>query len=772
MLLTTAVAAMAQKQGEGIRRTTKLPEVTVRLKPIEQAKDTIKYNVAAFQGKDDHYLEDVLKKMPGIEVGQNGVITYKGETINQLNIEGQNLLGNRYSQATQNLPVEAVAQVQVMENDQPVRALKASAPSTRATLNIKLKSGYKVRPFGEVEAGVGGFGHTLWNNHLSVINIGRKNQLLLTARMNNMGESLSGRFMSGNMNVSDFDSHVSLPQNSLRQFASYLSPVPSNRWLDNKSSSVSLNHLRRIGQYGSLRTNVDFTGESCRLADSTSFLFGGSHSVALSQARRTAQKEYTVVPKLQYELNAPTVYVSDNLTASLSYHTDESAVNSNSRQLVQSLTRHPSYLQNRFAATISSGLQTYNVASTLFFFRRSEAMAVADATQLYDCAERLLSDRFYTDNAVSTSFQLWGNVTSVRYGIAYRTDGIGVNATGTSRNSYLLNSLAPGYTVRYRHGFLSLDCPVNYYAASIPWRTSGDKVNRFYVSPSLKWNHRFSPLWRLTLSGAMQQSCGDEAITPQTYLSDYRTLTATTDRLGWTRSSSASALVNFSDFVSMFTWQLLATMSWRNSDWRYSYDIADDYTTMTPLWEETDSRFFMAQTRAEKTLTKIHFSMQGSLAYSRTETPVVQNGQAAEVKSNVVTAGMKLRWYHLSWLQLTDEATFNVSWQDAYANSGSFALKSLYNDFLLTVSPFSWLAVDAACNYSLHETSRGEYRSLVFADAKVRCMPGKRWELSVSLSNAFNHRQYVNASFSGFNYRYYSMPLRGREMLLSAKYKF
>ena len=79
------IAAEAQNEGDGIRRTTKLPEVTVRLKPVEQVGDTIKYNVSAFQGKDDHYLEDVLKKMPGIQVSPNGTILYKGETINQFN---------------------------------------------------------------------------------------------------------------------------------------------------------------------------------------------------------------------------------------------------------------------------------------------------------------------------------------------------------------------------------------------------------------------------------------------------------------------------------------------------------------------------------------------------------------------------------------------------------------------------------------------------------------------------------------------------------------
>ncbi len=90
---------------------------------------------SSFRGKDDHYLVDVLKKLPGIEVSENGTISYRGNSINRFNIEGQDLLGNRYNQATRNLPVDAVAQVQIMENDQPIRALKDNTPSERATLN-------------------------------------------------------------------------------------------------------------------------------------------------------------------------------------------------------------------------------------------------------------------------------------------------------------------------------------------------------------------------------------------------------------------------------------------------------------------------------------------------------------------------------------------------------------------------------------------------------------------------------------------------------------
>lgn len=186
--------------------------------------------------------------MPGIQVSPNGTILYKGETINQFNIEGQNLLGNRYSQATRNLPVEAISQVQVMENDQPIRALKSTVPSDRATLNIKLKSGYKMRPFGELEGGAGYGEDATWNNHLSVINIAAKNQLLLTAKMNNTGEDLSGNAVSNNINVSDLEGYVALPRNSVNAMETIFSPIPQQRYL--KTNRIPSDSTTCIGWGG------------------------------------------------------------------------------------------------------------------------------------------------------------------------------------------------------------------------------------------------------------------------------------------------------------------------------------------------------------------------------------------------------------------------------------------------------------------------------------------------------------------------------------------
>ncbi len=315
------IGARDARQGMRVRLTPSgimLKEVTVKARPIDIHKDTINYNVAAFQGKEDRYIEDVLKKLPGVEVSADGSIRYKGEPINKVDIEGQDLLGNQYNQATRNIPADAVATVQVMEDDQPIRALKDRVPSNRATLNLKLKQGYKLRPFGEVKGGLGGFGGVLWNNALTLINVGRKNQMLLTAKMNNNGENLSGDTKE-HIDYADNENYEPLPGEMIQTDGMAQPPINEKRYLKNKSYSVGLNHVHRIGRYGSLRTNITYYGTSDHNEDSTYNYYGGEQTLSLSETNRRKLSSQTLMPHFRYEHNAPKVYLVDELSGSLSF---------------------------------------------------------------------------------------------------------------------------------------------------------------------------------------------------------------------------------------------------------------------------------------------------------------------------------------------------------------------------------------------------------------------------------------------------------------------
>ena len=108
-----------------LRETTiQIREVTVRGNRIWQRGDTLTYRVAGFSQAQDRTIEDVPKKIPGIEVGGSGQIKFQGKPINKLYVEGMDLLGGKYALATRNMPHKMVKNVQVLQSHQPVAAWK------------------------------------------------------------------------------------------------------------------------------------------------------------------------------------------------------------------------------------------------------------------------------------------------------------------------------------------------------------------------------------------------------------------------------------------------------------------------------------------------------------------------------------------------------------------------------------------------------------------------------------------------------------------------
>lgn len=124
-------------------KAMELKEVTVKSQKIRQEGDTLNYLVGSFIGKQDRSIADVIKKMPGLSVNNDGTIEYQGRRINKFYIEGMDLLGAKYAQASENLDARKVKKVQVLERHQPVKALKNINFSDQAALNIVLSDSAK-----------------------------------------------------------------------------------------------------------------------------------------------------------------------------------------------------------------------------------------------------------------------------------------------------------------------------------------------------------------------------------------------------------------------------------------------------------------------------------------------------------------------------------------------------------------------------------------------------------------------------------------------------
>lgn len=168
---------------------TKLLETfTLRANPIDKKGDTLSYLVEYFKGKEDRSIEDVLKKLPGIEVEESGKILYQGMPINKFYVEGLDLTDGRYSMISSNLPHEAVSTVEVFEKHQPIRILEDRVYSPQAALNIKLKKKAAYTGSGSVASG---FSPGLWDLKLTPMLLSTDFQLLASYQTNNTGNDVS-----------------------------------------------------------------------------------------------------------------------------------------------------------------------------------------------------------------------------------------------------------------------------------------------------------------------------------------------------------------------------------------------------------------------------------------------------------------------------------------------------------------------------------------------------------------------------------------------------
>ena len=96
-------------------KTKVLEEIVLQAEapPVTLVGDTIQYNAGSFKTKPNAVVEDLLKKLPGVQVEKDGTVKAQGQTVNKVLVDGKEFFGSDPKVATKNLPADAVDKVQV-----------------------------------------------------------------------------------------------------------------------------------------------------------------------------------------------------------------------------------------------------------------------------------------------------------------------------------------------------------------------------------------------------------------------------------------------------------------------------------------------------------------------------------------------------------------------------------------------------------------------------------------------------------------------------------
>ena len=155
-------------------------EITVK-------EDTIEYNAGSYKTQPNAVMEDLLKKLPGVEIDSDGKITAGGKEVKKILVDGKEFFADDPKVASKNLPVEMINKLQVIDRKSDLARLTGVDDGEEETvINLSVKPEMKNGYFGVVNAGYGT--DDRYAADFNINRMWRSNQLTLLGNFNNVNQ--------------------------------------------------------------------------------------------------------------------------------------------------------------------------------------------------------------------------------------------------------------------------------------------------------------------------------------------------------------------------------------------------------------------------------------------------------------------------------------------------------------------------------------------------------------------------------------------------------
>ena len=345
-----------------------LKEVEIRPGRVYGRQDTINYDVSQFISPKDEAIKDVLKKLPGVDVDDDGKISYNGKNISKFYVEGMDLTDGRYNQLTNNLQANAVKSVQVMENHQPIRVLQKKLTTEDIAINLKLKDDFRDRWMGTLEGGMGA-SPLLWKGMGNAIQISRKSQSAYIYKGNNRGDDVTDEQNVLTQIGAEGKTGPSIP--SFLSQLSFSAPLKKERLLFNNVHSLSGNRVYKLNETTQLRLNANYLHDLTQQERGTSRISGASSVNQRIQTPDMGVRNYlqNIWTRDKYTLELRSLLRYHNLPARILIDRDKQALNLQQLYLDHSLAflRKKGSLTRQYTAGITGDLNSIRNGTNLYF---------------------------------------------------------------------------------------------------------------------------------------------------------------------------------------------------------------------------------------------------------------------------------------------------------------------------------------------------------------------------------------------------------------------
>lgn len=768
-----------------------LKEVSVKSEKIWGGNDTVNYVVDAFRDTTDIVIADVLKKMPGIEVKDDGKVEYNGKPISKFYIENMDMLQGRYNLATTSISASDVASVQVMENHQEVRALQNIQFSDNVALNIKLKENAKGTFALMADLGAGWADSLQYEGSLTGMYFAKRNQFLGTLKANNSGTNLVD-----NENVTVYP------------MASMVEPsapgISGVRHTLNRSQGITLNSLHKLKNDVDISFNLLVGGDRNRKSsESRTLYFLPDDTLSLVERMQSLETAKMLEGSVNYNLNKDLDYLKISLTASGHRNWGEGLVDNdelirqeeNYKSLCAKANIHWIRKSRRdpesgieFNSTTSYGTLPYGLQVAPGCFPE----ALNDGEDYATTLQNIGFQSFKSENFLRfLTSVVWKRLRIMPYfnfsmeEQALNSSLTGQNADGLTiqfaenqfSNDIRWHKYQPAagayFTYDRRRVNVTLMVPVQLRYLHLDDRigNASDKQFKVLSQPSLSFRYDFSHNWKVNTKISTYNNTPSLRTLYSGYiLQNYRTLSRYDCPLADTYGANGSLTFSYKNVMKYAFGDFSVNYNRYRNEVMYAQSFEGNTMVINAVEQLSWGDYLSVSLYAGKGFSWKRLNINAKCSYGWGRSPHLVQNQVATYYNQGWNANLTAS------IAITDYIFFNNkgSWSrfttsvDGFTAGSQPIVSLIDNANLSVVLPFGLSITPSVELY--HTRSEGRTDNFVLLDFSLGYTFSKV-KLSLDVNNILDTESFVYSYYSGI-YGYYSAySIRPRSIMLSVRFK-
>jgi len=668
-------------------KVTELPTVTVQSRPISVQGDTTSYNVAAFSGKQDRVIGDIISKLPGFEVEANGQIRYNGKAISNYYIDGLDLLENKYNIANQNVPYNLVDQVQILNNHQPIQLFDSLNTSTIPALNLKLKANAKNKFIGKGKLGLG-ITPLLLDNEITALQFKPKFQLLSSYKNNNAGTTLNNEIANVSIKKVGDATEQNVKENILNNIAISKPTLPENKYLFNNTHLVHFNVLKVLKPNQQLKFNLSYLNDAKSTTGTTTTTFylpGNSVTFVEDQKTRVYTNQFNT--KLDYTINKKNLYLKNTSIAKIDYTKESSNIKNNSN-ILQNLTNPFYQYSNDFILHIPIRKKIYNIASTTNYNRTPQNLEVEPGqfTEIFNqsipfqqLTQYATLNNFNTNNSISFLTKIGNLEQQIKIGTEYINKALRTsidkiyNQTKYQLNDSFQNNITwrnnrfygeANSSIKHGKSQLEIGIPVELNQLNIHNKLINYKTNttNLFFNPKLNLNVALSPKMEVQFGYNILNTIGNPTLITQGYiLNTYRNINQNDSLIPKQKQTTCTFSAFYKNPVKAIFGYINTAYTQTNKNLIYTQSINGYYAKTNAIEFTNKQNSILVSGNLTKYLINPKINIALFYNYNSLQFSQYLQNSLVKIQSTINNFQLKLNFSKPSWLHAETNTIFDIS---------------------------------------------------------------------------------------------------------------